>query len=169
MKAKPGCYVMNRGLTRNGVFVTSDEESVWLKDTSTLLPYGIRQSDYASQSSQVMIFEKLISQTISMEDCPDNFREFFECELGITKDSQPLQDYLRYVDPKTMVDHGFPKLYFSDFMKNQHHSKENGLELCHLDPTKEFTTSVDNITIGSSRANRIQGGYSIEYLKMIFG
>lgn len=169
MKAKPGCYVMNRGLTRNGVFVTTEDETSWLNDISTLLPYGIRQSDYASQSTQVKIFQKLINQTISMEDCPDTFREFFERELGITKDVEPLRDFLRYVDPKTMKDHGFPKLFFSDFSKNQHHSKEKGLEFCHLDPTKEFATSVDNITIGSSRSNRIQGGYSIEYMKMIFG
>lgn len=167
-KAKPGCYVMNRGLTRNGIYATKDDESIWLNDKTTLLPYGIRQSDYASQSEMVKIYKKLIQQVCSMEDCPQDFKDFFSVELSIIPDDKPFRDYIRLIDRETRQDMGYPKLYFLDFEKNQHHSKENGLELCHLDPWMEFTTNSDNITIGSSRANRIQGGYPIWYIQETF-
>jgi hypothetical protein len=168
-RAKPGCYVMNRGLTRNGVYATKDDELIWQSDKSTLLPYGIRQSDYASQSEMVKIYKKLIQQVCSMEDCPQDFRDFFNIELCVVPDITPFKDYLRLIDRETRQDMGYPNLYFSDFSKNQHHSKENGLEFCHLDPWhQDFTTNVDNITIGSSRANRLQGGYPISYIQETF-
>jgi hypothetical protein len=167
-KAKPGCYVMNRGLTRNGVYVTKDDELLWENDKSTLLPYGIRQSDYASQSEMVKIYKKLIQQVCSMEDCPQDFRNFFNTELSIVPDDEPFRDYLRLIDRETRQDMGNPKLYFSDFAKNQHHSKENGLEFCHLDPWMEFPTNLDNVTIGSSRANREQGGSPLWFKKETF-
>ena len=168
MKAKPGFYVMNRGLTRNGVYATKDDELIWKNDKSTLLPYGIRESDYASQSEMVKIYKKLIQRVCSMEDCPQDFRDFFNTELGIVPDNEPFRDYLRLIDKKTRLDMGYPKLYFSDFAKNQHHSPENGLEFCHLDPWMEFPTNLDNVTIGSSRANRQQGGYPIWYNRDTF-
>jgi len=168
MKAKPGFYAMNRGLTRNGVYATKDDELIWKNDKSTLLPYGIRQSDYASQSEMVKIYKKLIQQVCSMEDCPQEFGDFFSTELGIVPDNEPFRDYLRLIDRETRKDMGYPKLYFSDFEKNQHHSKEKGLEFCHLDPWMEFPTILDNVTIGSSRANRQQGGYPLWYHRDTF-
>jgi hypothetical protein len=49
---------------------------------------------------------------------------FFNLELSITPDDEPFRDYLRLIDRETRQDMGYPKLYFSDFVKNQHHSKE---------------------------------------------
>jgi len=167
-KAKPGDVHMNRGTERHGPYVTEEQKEIWINDDTTILPYGIRQSDYASQSEQVKIFVKVIGQVCSMEDCPQDFRDFFNSELGIVPDVEPFRDYLRLINRQTRKDMGYPKLYFSDFEKNQHHSKENGLEFCHIDPSMDFPTNVDNITIGSSRANRLQGGYPLWYLKETF-
>jgi len=169
MKAKPGDAVMNRGTFRHGPYVTKDDEEIWLNDDTTILPYGIRQDDYASQSEQVRIFMKVIGQVCSMEDCPQDFKDFFNDELGIVVKNEPHRDYLPSIDRKTRKTLGYPKLYFKDFDKNQHHSKENGLEFCHIDPWQEFPTNVDNITIGSSEANRRQGGYPLDVLKESFG
>ena len=166
IKSKPGQDVMNRGLYRNGPFV--DVDSGWESDETTLLPYGIRKSDYATMSEQIKIYKKLVSQIVSMEDCPDEFRLFFEEKLNIVKSDEPFRDYLPLIDSNTRENLGCPKLYFSDFDKNGHHSKEKGLELCHIDPFVEFTTNVENVTIGSSRANRLQGGYPIWLKREMF-
>ena len=168
MKAKPGDVHMNRGTERHGPFVTEEDCKTWLTDDTSILAYGIRKSDYATQSEQVKIYIKVIKQVCSMEDCPKEFSDFFTTELGIVPDVEPLRDYIRLIDKTTRKDLGYPKLLFSDFDKNKHHSKENGLEFCHLDPWQDFTTNVDNITIGSSRANRLQGGYPISYIQETF-
>jgi hypothetical protein len=168
MKAKPGDVHMNRGTQRHGPYVIDEDINEWLNDSSTLLPYGIRKSDYAPQSEQVKIFKKIIGQIISMEDCPIEFKSFFEKELNIIATPEPFLDYITLVDKKTRKHLGYPKLLFSDFEQNKHHSKENGLEFCHLDPWLEFPTVEENITIGSCRANRLQGGYPIWYIKEIF-
>lgn len=168
MKAKPGDVHMNRGTERHGPFVTEEDCKMWLTDETSILAYGIRKSDYATQSEQVKIYIKLIEQVCSMEDCPKEFINFFITELGITPNIEPLRDYIPLIDKTTREDLGYPKLLFSDFDKNEHHSKENGLELCHIDPWQDFTTNVDNITIGSSRANRLQGGSPIWYIRETF-
>lgn len=168
MKAKPGDAVMNRGTLRHGPYVTEEEEEMWANDDTTILPYGIRKDDYASQSEQVKIFTKLIGQVCSMEDCPQDFKDFFKNEMGVVSKNEPLRDYLPSIDRKTRKSLGYSKLYFKDFDKNQHHSKENGLEFCHIDPWQDFPTNVDNITIGSSEANRRQGGYPLDVLKESF-
>lgn len=168
IKAKPGDVHMNRGTERHGPFVSEEDCKIWLTDETSILPYGIRKSDYATQSEQVKIYNKIIQQVCSMEDCPQDFRDFFNTELGIVPDNKPFRDYLRLIDRETRKDMGYPKLYFSDFEKNQHHSKENGLELCHLDPWMEFPTNSDNVTIGSSRANREQGGSPLWFKKETF-
>jgi hypothetical protein len=168
MKAKPGDVHMNRGTQRHGPYVIDEDINKWLSDSTTLLPYGIRKSDYAPQSEQVKIFKKIIRQVVSMEDCPLEFKSFFEKELNFVTNPEPLLDYLGVIDRKTREHLGHPKLLFSDFEQNKHHSKENGLEICHLDPWLEFPTVEENITIGSCRANRLQGGYPIWYIKEIF-
>lgn len=168
MKSKPGDVYMNRGTERHGPFVTEEDSELWLLDDTTILPYGIRKNDYATQSEQVKIYKKLIQQVCSMEDCPQIFIDFFKSELGIKQQEEPFRDYLPLIDKKTRKNMGKPKLFFKDFDKNQHHSKEKGLELCHLDPWDEFSTNVNNITIGSSRANRLQGGSPIWFIKKSF-
>jgi hypothetical protein len=168
IKSKPGDVHMNRGTNRHGPCVTKEDSELWLLDESTILPYGIRESDYASQSEQVKIFKKLIQQICSMEDCPLDFKDFFFTKMGILANNEPFKDYLPLIDIKSRQNLGYPNLLFSDFDKNQHHSKEKGLELCHLDPWMEFPTNIDNITIGSSRANRQQGGYPLWHHKQTF-
>ena len=166
IKSKPGDFRMNRGTERFGPFVENDEE--WSNDTTTILPYGIRKSDHASQSEVVKIYKKIMQQVISMEDCPTEFKEFFQKNLEITPDNEPFRDYLPFLDKKTRKLKEKQKLMFSDFNKNKHHSKTKGLELCHIDPWQEFTTTADNITIGSSWANRFQGGNPISAIVEVF-
>lgn len=163
IKSKPGFFAKNRGNRHEAYSIESD----WLVDESTLLSHGIRKSDYCSMSEQVKIYNKIITQVISMVDCPKDFKDYF-ISVGFVVNDKHTMDYIPDYDYKNGKKI-YPKLYFNDFYKNEHHSKENGLEFCHIDPTQEFTTNVNNVTIGSSKANRLQGGYSLTHLKNIFG
>ena len=91
-----------------------------------------------------------------MQDCPEEIRSYLHSELGITQ-TQVLCDYLRIEQP----------LSFYGFKMNEHHSKTKGLEFCHLDPSIARTTFSENITIGSSRSNRQQGGSSRKELLLL--
>ena len=52
---------------------------------------------------------------------------------------------------------------FNKFKDNQHHNKIKGCELMHIDPSIEFASRPDNLSIGTSEENRHQGGYPFEF------
>ena len=169
MKAKPGDVHMNRGTERHGPFVTEEDCKTWLTDDTSILAYGIRKSDYATQSEQVKIYIKVIKQVCSMEDCPKEFSDFFTTELGIVPDVEPLRDYIRLIDKTTRKDLGYPKLLFSDFDKNKHHSKEKKIDSIENTRTEQSCVSrapalegpgaegCDTLPNITSRAYGIQG------------
>ena len=147
IKAKPGSADKNRS-TRQTVVSNVNK---WEKDETTLLPNGIRKSDSCSYSQSVKIFDKILTDILSIHDVPVDFYNFF-FEKGYTSRSKKLVDYL-YKTP----------ISWNLFKQNTHHSKVKGLEFCHINPEIEFTTISDNVTIGTSESNRHQGGYSIDF------
>ena len=152
MKSKPGSAEKNRSTRQTPI---SNEEE-WSNDPTTLLPNGIKESDYCTFDESVKIFKKMLCQVLSMSDCPKEFSDFFG-QYGYEKLSNGLNDYL-YHTP----------LFFEDFKKNTHHGKIKGLEFCHIYPEIQRPTVVDNVTIGSCESNRLQGGYSKETMRKVF-
>jgi hypothetical protein len=65
----------------------------WEKDETTLLPNGIRKSDSCSYSQSVKIFDKILTDILSIHDVPVDFYNFF-FEKGYTSRSKKLVDYL---------------------------------------------------------------------------
>lgn len=144
IKAKFGSPYKNRSTRQTPI---SNEEK-WKNDKTTLLPNGIRKSDQCSFQMNNLIFDKLITEFISIKNCPENIKSFFE-ENGYYSGEIHL-DYLTRHPIKWEM-----------FEKNTHHSKIKGLEFCHINPTLDFPTIVSNVTIGTCESNRKQGGYSL--------
>jgi len=147
MKSKPGSPCKNRS-TRQTVVC---DEKKWSLDESSLLPNGIRQSDSASYEEVVSIFDKLVSEIISMKGTPKKVISFFE-KCGYSKFNEIHIDYF-YKTP----------ISWKEFEKNTHHAKVKGVEFCHINPELEFTTQAKNVTIGLCESNRHQGGYGLDY------
>lgn len=147
MKAKPGSPFKNRG-TRQSVVGNQEE---WELDSSTLLPNGIRKSDSCSYNENIKIFNKIITEVISMVNTPVEIVNYLT-EKGFYPNKDKHVDFYY----KTPID-------FNLFEKNTHHAKVKGLEFCHINPEIEYSTIETNITIGTSESNRHQGGYSIDY------
>lgn len=145
--AKPGSPVKNRA-TRQTVI---SNEVRWEADETSLLPDGIRESDSCSYSESVRIFDKLITEVISMKNTPSDLVEFFTAN-----GYQPMNTFHVDYFYKTPID-------WKLFEQNTHHGKVKGLEFCHIDTELGLNTTVDNITIGLCESNRHQGGYSLEY------
>lgn len=152
MRAKPGASDKNRSARNTPIH----DEVKWMLDDTTLLPNGIKEREFCTLPEMTKIAKKLLQQLVNMKDCPDEIKLHLNTKLGITQ-TGVLYDYLRIEQP----------LSFYDFKMNEHHSKTNGLEFCHLDPSIVRTTFADNITIGSSYSNRLQGGYSRKELLSI--
>ena len=147
MKAKPGSPVKNRA-TRQTVIADKD---AWNTDEDTLLPFGIRKSDFCSFQESVKIFDKLVIEIISMVDTPTDLIKFFN-DNGYFQKNEYHIDYF-YKTP----------ISWNLFEQNTHHGKVKGLEFCHIDTELGLNTIAENITIGLCESNRHQGGYSIEY------
>jgi len=146
MKAKPGKSHKNRSLRTT----PEHNQEKWSNDDTTLLPNGIKADERASFSEMEKIFDKVISQFISMYDCPSDVIEYFETNCGIEK-GEILIDYIN----KTPIS-------ITLFEQNTHHAKVKGLELCHIDPSLKYATRAENLCIGSCDSNRFQGGYALE-------
>jgi hypothetical protein len=146
-KAKPGSPVKNRA-TRQTVI---SNENDWDINEDTLLPFGIRKSDSCSYQESVKIFDKLVTEVISMLDTPSDLIKFFNNNGYIQKKEYHI-DYF-YKTP----------ISWNLFEQNTHHGKVKGLEFCHIDTELEFNTIANNVTIGLCESNRHQGGYSIDY------
>jgi hypothetical protein len=147
MKAKPGSPFKNRGTRQT---VVSDVDK-WENDEKSLLPNGIRMSDSCTYLENVKIFDKVITEIISIYDCPEEFYKFFINKGYVPK----LKSHVDYLYKTTIS--------WELFKQNTHHAKVKGLEFCHINPEIEFTTFADNITIGTSESNRHQGGYSVDF------
>lgn len=153
MKSKPGSPYKNRSTRQTN----PSDVSKWESDSSTLLPNGIRKSDFCSFDETVKIFDKLIVEILSMEDVPTDFTEFWNYH-GYFKNDLPHLDYF-YKTP----------ISFKKFEENTHHAKVKGLEFCHINPNIEYPTNSRNVTIGLCESNRHQGGYSLDdtYRKLL--
>lgn len=147
IKAKPGHHCKNRGTRQT----PPANEKAWMDDPTTLAPNGIRKGDHASFSECCNICDDLVVELISLDDTPTEVVEYFK-QYGYEKKSEPHIDYFY----KTIISRNL-------FELNTHHSKEKGLEFCHIDPDLEYPTVSGNVTIGLCTSNRHQGGYSIEY------
>ena len=147
IKAKPGCSLKNRGTRQTPI---ANEEK-WMDDPTTLAPNGIRKGDYASFSECCNIFDDLVIELISIYDAPTEIVEYFK-QYGYEKKNTRHIDYFY----KTLIS-------WDLFDKNTHHSKEKGLEFCHIDPDLEYPTVSGNVTIGLCTSNRHQGGFSLDY------
>lgn len=147
MKAKPGSPFKNRGTRQTSV----SDVAKWENDKTTLLPNGIRKSDSCSYQMSCQIFDKIITDILSIYDIPKEFYEYFLAK-GYKPREKKLVDYY-YKTP----------ISWELFKQNTHHSKVKGLEFCHLNPELEYTTQVENISIGTSESNRHQGGYSSDF------
>jgi hypothetical protein len=134
---------------RTTVVPTENEISEWEKNYSDLNPLGIKKEEHATFSEMQKICIKLIQEVCGIKNVPQEFID-------------NVRDY--GLEPKTI--HGDymtgKQLDLNEMSKNQHHSKEKGIEFCHLDPKKG--TLAENITFGSSESNRKQGGNSITEL-----
>jgi hypothetical protein len=148
-KSKPGKPVMNRSQRNTSI----SDESMWSNDFTCILPYGIRKSDFADFFEQEKIFDKLFLEFLSLNGIPDEMIAFVLSNESFSDKKINKSSHRDYYT-KELLD-------VSLFSKNEHHSKEKGLELCHIDPTLEFNTIAENLTIGLSSSNREQGGYSI--------
>ena len=147
MKAKPGSPVKNRGTRQSPIA----NEKKWMDDPTTLTPNGIRKGDHASFSECCNICDDLVIELISIYDAPTEFVEYFK-QYGYEKKHIPHIDYFY----KTVIG-------WNLFELNTHHSKEKGLEFCHIDPDLEYPTVSGNVTIGLCTSNRHQGGFSLDY------
>jgi len=147
MKAKPGSPFKNRGTRQTSI----SDVMKWESDDTTLLPNGIRKSDSCSYQMSCQIFDKILTDILSIIDIPQDFYNYF-LSKGYKSRERKLVDYYY----GTII-------HWELFKQNTHHSKVKGLEFCHLNPELEYTTHVDNVTIGTSESNRHQGGYSIDY------
>jgi hypothetical protein len=146
-KAKPGSPVKNRA-TRQTVIANEIE---WDISQDTLLPFGIRQSDHCSYQESVKIFDKLVTEIISMAGTPKDLIAFFNNNGYVQKKEYHI-DYF-YKTP----------ISWDLFEQNTHHGKVKGLEFCHIDTELGLNTTADNVTIGLCESNRHQGGYSLDY------
>lgn len=147
IKAKPGAAHANRAL-RTSPIANSEE---WEKDPTSLFAYGIKKNESMTFQHQISLFNKLIQTIIDIHDTPDDLREKL-CEVfGKTKGEDYRTEY--YLE----------KLSINKFKDNQHHNKVKGCELMHVDPSIEFVSVPDNLSIGTSEENRHQGGYSFEF------
>ena len=147
MKAKPGSPVKNRA-TRQTVIAN---ETDWDTNEDTLLPFGIRKSDSCSYQESVKIFDKLVTEMISMVGTPEDLIGFFNNNGYVQKKEYHI-DYF-YKTP----------ISWNLFEQNTHHGKVKGLEFCHIDTELGLNTTADNVTIGLCESNRHQGGYSLDY------
>lgn len=146
MKAKPGSPFKNRGTRQS----TVSDVAKWENDETTLLPNGIRKSDSCTYQMQCKIFDKILTDVLSIHDVPEKFYNYFVARGYKSRERKHVDYYY-----KTLISWEF-------FKQNTHHSKIKGLEFCHLNPELEYSTQVDNVTIGTSESNRHQGGYSID-------
>lgn len=147
MKAKPGGAHKNRSLRTT----PACNEDRWMKDETTLLANGIKEEERASFSEQEKILLKLVQEVANMYDCPDEILCLIEKDFDIKKQGIHYDYYGTY-----------KPISIQEFCKNEHHSKTNGLEFCHINPSLQNATNVDNVTIGTCSGNRMQGGYTIE-------
>ena len=112
-------------------------------------PIGIRPEDYAPLKECNLIFLELIKQIFSMKDIPSIPKEI-EDKLGVK--IKPETHKCKYCGKVISI------LLFKD---QKYKSKEHALNFCHIDPTKQVgKTNKDNVYIGHTSCNRIQGGLS---------
>lgn len=146
MKAKPGASHANRAL-RTSPIANSQE---WENDPTSLFAYGIKKNESMTFQQQIDLFNNLIQTLINIYDTPEDLRKKL-CEVfGKTKGKDYRTPY--YLE----------KLSINKFKDNQHHNKVKGCELMHIDPSIEFASRPDNLSIGTSEENRHQGGYPFE-------
>jgi hypothetical protein len=147
MKAKPGAYHANRALRTSPI--ASPEE--WENDPTSLFACGIKKNESMTFQYQIDLFNKIIQTIIDIHDTPKDLREKLCNVFGKIKGEDYRTEY--YLE----------KLSIDKFKLNKHHSKVKGCELMHVDPTIEFASRADNLSIGTSEENRHQGGYSFEF------
>ena len=110
-------------------------------------PIGIRAEDYASLKECNEIFLEQLKQIFSMEDIP-----FIPKEI---------EELVGHYQKKHTCKYCGKVISVFSFKNQEYKSKEHELNFCHIDPNeKKGRTRRENIYIGHTRCNRIQGGFS---------
>lgn len=153
-KTKDYVWWENRSV-RTTYAPSSQEISEWEKDSHSVLPIGIQRYEQCSYPEMDLIALKILKEICGCKNIDQNFVRIVSEYIEIDK-NYIHRDYLT----NEVID-------INLFSKNEHHSKEKGLEMCHIDPSVEYATNVSNITIGLSSSNRAQSGNSLNYMKGI--
>lgn len=118
------------------------------KSNIEVLPLGIDKSQQCSYSSQIELTKKLLKELSGVDGIPESFKSDMR-KLGLETSKGPHYDYMEF-------DY---HIKLEDIDKNEHHSKEKGIEFCHFDP--KDGTNAKNVTLGLSKSNRAQSGNSV--------
>ena len=113
-----------------------------------VLPLGIDKSQQCSYSSQIELLKKLLKELSGVDGIPESFKSDMR-KLGLEISEGPHYDYMEF-------DY---HIKLEDIDKNEHHSKEKGIEFCHLYPGDG--TNAKNVTLGLCKSNRAQSGNSV--------
>lgn len=148
--AKPFDFHENRS-GRTTVSPTKSEIELWDNNPYEVLPIGIKIEEHCTYSEIYKIGEKLFQQVCGIEGIDDIFKNIVISFFPKIDKNYEHYDYMTG-----------ERITLNVFEKNTHHGKIKGLELCHLNPSLTFATTVNNITIGFSESNRKQSGNSIE-------
>jgi hypothetical protein len=147
IKAKPGAAHANRA-PRTAPIVDVEE---WEKDGTSLFANGIKKNESMTFQEQIELFNKCIQTIIDIHDTPEDLRNTLCNVFGKVKGKNYRTIF--YLE----------KISINKFKDNQHHNKVKGCELMHEDPSIEFASKPNNLSIGTSEENRHQGGYSFDY------
>ena len=118
------------------------------KSNIEVLPLGIAKSQQCSYSSQIELTKKLLKELSGVDGIPESFKDDMK-KSGFEISEGPHYDYMEF-------DY---HIKLEDIDKNEHHSKEKGIEFCHFNPGEG--TNEKNVTLGLSKSNRAQSGNSI--------
>jgi len=149
--SKPYSFNENRS-GRTTVAPSKVEIEEWEK-SNMVLPIGIKREEQCTYPEIVKIAYKILQEVCGMSDIDQRFISVVSKYITI----DPNYIHLDY----TTKEHISVKL----FEANEHHSKTKGLELCHIDPSLEYCTFANNITVGSSESNRSQSGNTVNGLR----
>ena len=147
IKAKPGAPHANRASRTTPI--TNVEE--WEKDRTSLFATGIKRNESMTFQEQIELFHKCIQTIIDIHDTPEDLRKALCDAFNKTKGKEYRTIFYK------------ERLSINKFKDNQHHNKIKGCELMHENPSIEFASKPNNLSIGTSEENRHQGGYSFEY------
>jgi hypothetical protein len=147
---KPFHFNENRS-GRTTIAPNENEILSWENNPYNVLPIGIRISEQCTYPEMFKIGKKLFQELCGIEGVDQKFKDIVIEFLPDIDKNYKHYDYMTG-----------ERISLSVFEKNTHHGKIKGLELCHLDPTIELSTTSNNITIGFCDSNRKQSGNSVE-------